>query len=144
MCLQCLCLVEHKLGISQINIHLYAMAACGQQNKKLLNTWWHLQWEILSTLSRISCTPQFFITFIRNIARYSRKYNTFFLSFTVWKIKYLLSRSLNTLQLYMDSDIPFCGELQLTRRHKPSLKTSKKPGFSLAISLWTVSTRLAE
>jgi hypothetical protein len=26
----------------------------------------------------------------------------------------------------------------------PSLKTSKKPGFSLAISLWTVSTRLAE
>ena len=40
--------------------------------------------------------------------------------------------------------IPFRGALQLTRRRTPSLNTSKIPGFSLAISLWTVSTRLAE
>lgn len=40
--------------------------------------------------------------------------------------------------------LPFCGALQANNLQKPSRKTSKIPGFSLAMSLWTVSTSDAE
>lgn len=39
---------------------------------------------------------------------------------------------------------PFCGALQASNLQKPSRNTSKIPGFSLAMSLWTVSTSDAE
>lgn len=39
---------------------------------------------------------------------------------------------------------PFCGIVNANNRLPPSRNTSKIPGFSLAISLWTVSTSEAE
>lgn len=39
---------------------------------------------------------------------------------------------------------PFCGTCHAIKRFAPSLNTSNVPGFSLAMSLWTVSTNDAE
>lgn len=54
------------------------------------------------------------------------------------------SDMLGPTSAHIGSIRPFWGTLHETKRLAPSRNTSKIPGFSLAMSLWTVSTKDAE